>query len=89
MEEMILRSYRAGVEGVEGEERRKSVVEEFQRCVSGKRKETDKYWKSILDIAKQQLKQDDDEEEEEEDSREEKESNKSEQKSKEKAEQKV
>ena len=60
MEEMILRSYREGVEGEEGERRRRQVVERFQQCVREKRKETDKYWKSILDIAKQQLKDDED-----------------------------
>ena len=70
MEEMILRSYRAGVEGEEGEKRRREAMERFQKCVVDKRKQTQKYWKSILDIAKQQLKQDDDDEAEEEDDKE-------------------
>ena len=66
MEEMILRSYRAGVEGEAGEKQRREVIERFQKCVRDKRKETDAYWKSVLDIAKQQLKEDDEEEEEDE-----------------------
>ena len=63
MEEMILRSYRANVEGEAGERQRQQVLEKFQQCVKDKRKETDVYWKSVLDIAKQQLKDDDDDDE--------------------------
>ena len=89
MEAMILRSYRAGVEGQEGEAQRREVMEKFQKCVAEKRKETDAYWKSILDIAKQQLKEDDDEEEEEEGGEEKKGSNAHEQKTKQKEAQEV